>query len=137
MMRPRPDSTQAPIPVEFEQGNGVHRMRARPDSTQAPMPVEYEHDYEVHHTDAPPPYTAEELTGSIPQPGDTGVTSTFTDSHCPQSCAGADIMQTMVASTLTSTHDSPRHSSNSCRSMKRKNQNSVADIPSTGYGAFV
>ncbi|CAI9628258.1 unnamed protein product [Alternaria burnsii] len=74
-MRPRPDSTQAPIPVEFEQGNGVRRMRARPDSTQAPMPVEYEHDYEVHHTDAPPPYTAEELTGSIPQPGDTGVTN--------------------------------------------------------------
>jgi hypothetical protein len=49
-------------------------MKARPDSTQAPIPVEFERDDVAHHIDAPPPYTAEELTGSIPQPGDTGVT---------------------------------------------------------------
>jgi hypothetical protein len=83
-MKARPDSTQAPIPVEFEQDNGVHRMRARPDSTQAPMPVEFERD-DAYHMDAPPPYTAEELTGQIPQPGDTGVTSKFASSHYPQS----------------------------------------------------
>jgi len=50
-------------------------MKARPDSTQAPIPVDSERDDDVYHFGAPPPYTAEELTGSIPQPGDTGVTS--------------------------------------------------------------
>ncbi|KAI4937719.1 hypothetical protein J4E85_000154 [Alternaria conjuncta] len=50
-------------------------MKARPDSTQAPIPVDSERDDDVYHLGAPPPYTAEELTGSIPQPGDTGVTN--------------------------------------------------------------
>jgi hypothetical protein len=50
-------------------------MKGRPDSTQAPIPVEYEYDDYMRNAEAPPPYTVEELTGSIPQPGDTGVTS--------------------------------------------------------------
>ena len=49
--------------------------RPRPDSTQAPIPVAYEYDNDVHDEEAPPPYTAEELTGSIPQPRDTKATS--------------------------------------------------------------
>ncbi|RAQ98940.1 sterol glucosyltransferase [Stemphylium lycopersici] len=49
--------------------------RPRPDSTQAPIPVAYEYDDDRHDEEAPPPYTAEELTGSIPQPGDTKATN--------------------------------------------------------------
>ncbi|KAF1836743.1 sterol glucosyltransferase [Decorospora gaudefroyi] len=46
----------------------------------SPVPPQYEHAYELPanelpDADVPPPYTAEELTGSIPQPGDTEVTN--------------------------------------------------------------
>jgi hypothetical protein len=73
-------------------------MKARPDSTQAPIPVEFERDDDAHHIDAPPPYTAEELTGSIPQPGDTGVTGKRIHLRT-HDCANAK--ETTVASTLT------------------------------------
>jgi hypothetical protein len=56
-------------------------MRVRPDSTNAPIPLEFELEDDINHAEAPPAYTAEELTGSIPQPGETGVTSKCRLSH--------------------------------------------------------
>jgi hypothetical protein len=52
-------------------------MKGRPDSTAAPRLVGYEYDDEVRNADALPPYNAEEFTGSMPQYGDTAVTSEY------------------------------------------------------------
>ncbi|KAF2829543.1 UDP-Glycosyltransferase/glycogen phosphorylase [Ophiobolus disseminans] len=73
-MRPRPDSTQAPIPVYQESSI----RRPRPDSTQAPIPMQQKYEHALHmderYIDAPPPYEVE-ASGSIPQPGFSGATS--------------------------------------------------------------
>ncbi|KAF1950307.1 sterol glucosyltransferase [Byssothecium circinans] len=47
-------------------------MRPRPDSTQAPIPVQEEYEYTLH-PDAPPAYELE-ASKSIPQPGLSGAT---------------------------------------------------------------
>jgi hypothetical protein len=61
----------------FPPFQSLKMTRPRPDSTQAPIPVNYEYDDDVHDEQAPPPYTAEEMTGSIAQSGDTGVTGRY------------------------------------------------------------
>jgi hypothetical protein len=73
-------------------------MKGQPDSTAAPMVVEYEYEDDVRNAEAPPPYTAEELTGSIPQPGDTGVTSKY---RVSLPFIHTDFVQTTVALTST------------------------------------